>query len=53
MTIEARSANPAFTPEYLEALMQTYLEYRKNTRSEVSEGTLASIADRFSGWNGT
>jgi capsular exopolysaccharide synthesis family protein len=44
--VEARSVNPAFTSEYLEALMQTYLEYRKNKRSEVSEGTLASISEQ-------
>jgi capsular exopolysaccharide synthesis family protein len=43
--IEARSGNPAFTSVYLEALMQTYLEYRKNKRSEVSEGTLSSISE--------
>jgi len=44
--VEARSINPAFTSEYLEALMQTYLEYRKNSRREVSEGTLSSISEQ-------
>jgi polysaccharide biosynthesis transport protein len=42
-TMEARSANPAFTPAYLNALMDQYLEYRKNIRSEVSSFTLDSI----------
>jgi polysaccharide biosynthesis transport protein len=41
--VEARSANPAFTPAYLDALMNEYLEYRKNIRSEVSSFTLDSI----------
>jgi capsular exopolysaccharide synthesis family protein len=45
-TIEARSANPAFTPAYLDALMQQYLEYRKNVRREVSGDTLASISEQ-------
>lgn len=45
-TIRARSSNPAFTPAYLNALMQQYLEYRKNVRSEVSGDTLASIAEQ-------
>jgi len=30
-TLEARSANPAFTPLYLNALMKQYLEYRLET----------------------
>jgi capsular exopolysaccharide synthesis family protein len=45
-TIEARSVNPAFTPAFLDALMESYLEYRKNSRREVSEGTLASISEQ-------
>jgi capsular exopolysaccharide synthesis family protein len=45
-TIEARSANPAFTTAYLNALMQQYLEYRKNVRHEVSSDTLASISEQ-------
>lgn len=45
-TIEARSANPAFTPAFLNALMKQYLEYRKNVRREVSGDTLASISEQ-------
>ena len=44
--VEARSVNPAYTPAYLDALMQTYLEYRKNTRREVSADTLNSISEQ-------
>jgi len=44
--IQASSANPAFTPHYLNALMEQYLEYRKNIRSRVSSGTLASISEQ-------
>jgi len=45
-TVQASSANPAFTPLYLDALMQQYLEYRKNIRREVSGDTLASISEQ-------
>ena len=45
-TIQASSANPAYTPAFLNALMQQYLEYRKNVRSEVSSGTLSSISEQ-------
>jgi uncharacterized protein involved in exopolysaccharide biosynthesis len=44
--IQATSANPAFTPSYLNALMEQYLEYRKNIRSRVSSDTLASISEQ-------
>jgi len=44
--VEASSANPAFTPLYLNALMKQYLEYRKNVRREVSGDTLASISEQ-------
>ena len=45
-TVEASSANPAFTPLFLNALMKQYLEYRKNIRREVSGDTLASISEQ-------
>ena len=45
-TVEARSANPAYTPAFLNALMLQYLEYRKNTRQAVSSDTLASISEQ-------
>jgi capsular exopolysaccharide synthesis family protein len=45
-TVVARSENPAYTPAFLNALMQQYLEYRKNTRREVSSDTLASISEQ-------
>jgi capsular exopolysaccharide synthesis family protein len=44
--VQASSANPAFTPRYLNALMEQYLEFRKNVRSRVSSGTLASISEQ-------
>ena len=44
--IKASSANPAFTPLYLNALMQQYLEYKKNERATVSSDTLASITEQ-------
>jgi succinoglycan biosynthesis transport protein ExoP len=46
-TIEARSSNPAFTTLYLKALMERYLEYRRDIRARVSSDTLASIADQM------
>jgi capsular exopolysaccharide synthesis family protein len=45
-TVQASSSNPAFTPLYLNALMEQYLEYRKNIRRIVSGGTLASISEQ-------
>jgi len=45
-TVQASSANPAFTPRYLNALMDAYIEFRKNIRSRVSSGTLASISEQ-------
>jgi len=45
-TIDARSRNPAFTTAYLNALLSQYLEYRKNSRKEVSGDTLSSIAEQ-------
>jgi succinoglycan biosynthesis transport protein ExoP len=46
-TIQARSANPLFTPLYLESLMQTYLDFRKNSRQTVSADTLNSISEQI------
>jgi polysaccharide biosynthesis transport protein len=44
--VEATSANPAFTPAYLDALMAEYLELKKTVRKVVSGGTLASISEQ-------
>jgi polysaccharide biosynthesis transport protein len=44
--IQASSANPAYTPHYLNALMEQYIEFRKNIRSRVSSDTLASISEQ-------
>ena len=41
--IEATGSQAAYTQKYLNALMEVYLEYKKNIRSVVSGGTLASI----------
>jgi uncharacterized protein involved in exopolysaccharide biosynthesis len=45
-TVAATGVNPDFTQAYLDALMQQFLEYRKNIRAEVSGVTLASIAEQ-------
>ncbi len=48
--IQATSANPLFTQTYLNAIMQAYLDYKKNARQEVSGDTLASISDQMQRW---
>ena len=42
--IQAISANPAFTPAYLNALVDSYLDFKKEVRLSLSDVTLASIA---------
>ncbi|HEY1662531.1 MAG TPA: polysaccharide biosynthesis tyrosine autokinase [Verrucomicrobiae bacterium] len=42
--IQAISSNPSFSSLFLNALIGSYLDYRKNTRKEVSGDTLASIS---------
>ena len=44
--LEATSSQAAYTQAYLDALMDVYLEYRKNSRKEVSGVTLASITEQ-------
>ncbi|MBK5291386.1 MAG: polysaccharide biosynthesis tyrosine autokinase [Acidobacteriia bacterium] len=44
--VEATSSRAAFTQAYLEALMNVYLEYKKNIRKVVSGDTLASISEQ-------
>jgi capsular exopolysaccharide synthesis family protein len=44
--ILASSANPGFTPAYLNALMEQYKEYRLNVRDEVSIHTENSISEQ-------
>jgi succinoglycan biosynthesis transport protein ExoP len=46
-TVEARSGNPAYTSVYLDALMQSYLDYRKNTRAQVSGDTLSQLSEQI------
>jgi capsular exopolysaccharide synthesis family protein len=41
--LEATSSQAAYTQAYLNALMDVYLEYKRNVRQEVSGVTLASI----------
>ena len=41
--VEANSANPYFTQVYLDALVGSYLDYKKTVRKDVSDDTLASI----------
>lgn len=47
--IEAISANPAYTQNYLDALMQSFLDYDKEVRNNISAVTLASINDQMAG----
>jgi len=44
--ITAISANPAFTPAYLNALMEQYKEYRSNVRDDVSVHTVSAISEQ-------
>ncbi len=44
--LEARSANPVYTTAYLNALMNQFIEYRRNIRRTVSGETLASISEQ-------
>ncbi|HYV32898.1 MAG TPA: polysaccharide biosynthesis tyrosine autokinase, partial [Candidatus Binatia bacterium] len=44
--VEATCANPEFAQAFLNALMQEYVEYRRNIRKLVSGDTLASISDQ-------
>lgn len=46
-SIEAQSSNPGFTPTYLEALMDQYLDFRLSARSAVSDKTLKSISTQL------
>ncbi len=48
--IEASSANPRYTQAYLDALMEAFLENRKNNRKEISGVTLASISEQVQRW---
>ena len=41
--LEATSSHAAYTQDYLDALMNVYLEYKRNIRKLVSGDTLASI----------
>ncbi len=45
--VEADSANPAFTQVYLDALVGSYLDYKKTVRKDVSDDTLASISQQI------
>jgi polysaccharide biosynthesis transport protein len=45
--VEADSANPNFTQVYLDALLGSYLDYKKTVRKDVSDDTLASISTQI------
>jgi polysaccharide biosynthesis transport protein len=49
-TIFASSSNPAFTKNYLDALMQVYLQYKNDMRKVISGDTLASISEQMQRW---
>ncbi|MEY2429537.1 MAG: polysaccharide biosynthesis transport protein, partial [Verrucomicrobiota bacterium] len=44
--LEATSSQSAYTQAYLDALMDVYLEYKRNIRKVVSGDTLASISEQ-------
>jgi capsular exopolysaccharide synthesis family protein len=46
-TLEAVGPQPAYTQAYLNALMQAYLEYKVETRKQISGDTLASIDEQL------
>jgi succinoglycan biosynthesis transport protein ExoP len=46
-TIEVRSSNPGFTPNYLNVLMEQYIVFRSITRNDVSEHTLSNVKDQI------
>jgi len=48
--IQANSPHPSFTQNYLNALMQAYLDYKKDVRKVVSGDTLASISEQVQRW---
>ncbi|MGA3266066.1 MAG: polysaccharide biosynthesis tyrosine autokinase [Verrucomicrobiota bacterium] len=48
--IKSSGSNPRFTQTYLDALMQAYLDYKRNVRREVSGETLSSISDQVQRW---
>jgi polysaccharide biosynthesis transport protein len=49
-TLDARCSDAGFCPAYLDALMDAYLEYKRNVRREVSQYTLASITEQVQKW---
>lgn len=46
-TLQATGPQPAYTQAYLEALMQSYLEYKAEIRKQISGDTLASIVKQI------
>jgi capsular exopolysaccharide synthesis family protein len=48
--LQATSSNPLFTQTYLNAIMEAYLDYKKNVRQEISGDTLASISEQMQRW---
>ncbi len=46
LTLEATGSNPAYVQAYLQALMNVYLDYKRNVRKVVSGDTLASISEQ-------
>jgi polysaccharide biosynthesis transport protein len=48
LVVEAASANPAFSQAYLNALLNEYLDFKKNLRKSVSDYTLASLSEQVS-----
>lgn len=49
LAIQASSPNPAFTRNYLDALMQALLDYNKDVRNRMSGITLSSLSDQLQG----
>jgi polysaccharide biosynthesis transport protein len=45
--LQAVSSDPAFTQNYLDALMLAFLDYDKDTRNKISEFTITSLNDQM------
>ncbi len=47
LDLSAASSDPAYTQNYLQALMETFITYDRDTRNSISGMTLASITDEI------
>ena len=47
LQLETTGADPVFTQHFLQALIQVYLEYKKDTRRSTSEDIVTSLTDQL------